>query len=1029
MKKLALYSLLMLAVSAACAQRATSSPTIPVPTFLDLSHSGLDRESRPMPHGALARDSGSMRQGAALVIVLAFIVLLTGLVIALFSMSLLDRQISNSSANAARVSAFADGAASAIVAELVQEVVLSSSAIPIASGTLYTPLPAALTGSSAGMLPQTTGLIGVTGTGSLFPYNLLKLSVSGSGQFFYSGTNSSGTAVTIPTSGYSNVIAVSSTAPSLNGRYVTPACWNEHYLLPITSSTDSTPAAGAFTPPSWVLVARDGSNPAPTALTSNMTTSGANPIVGRYAFAIYHEGGLLDVNAAGYPSTTSTTQFAYKPAPAYADLTQIPGLSGTAASALNGYIDQLVAWRNYASAQVPGTSFTSPGFTSVSASNYYNSVVSNTTGFLSVSGSSPNNGQTDQMFTSRQQLILFAKNALGLSGTSLNALNYLATFTRDINQPSLVPARTYDPRAPKLLQEPTTVTPAGISGGTGGNSAFPYNSAIGDDDLSLVSGTADGRVNPSFLAVRVQSPFTRNDGTQAMAGEPLVKKRFNLNRLAWLTYIGPSANRNLAKPSGTGTDADMYTMENTYGISQSWLDQGTVANIQSYFGLTWGPNPENRAQNCWAYVHGGSAGSIDTLNDVAQLTGANAREADFFELLKASINAGALGKASFVNIDLANPATAPLATTYPNYAFQYAADSSVDYQILQIGANIIDQFDADGYPKTIHWTNSGNTQHFAGIQNLPYLNRLRTMVVKAILPSPLHYTPGNTLYNKTTNAVTNTGLGIVLWYPEVWNPHDWNPSNPAQTLGTPAPTRFQISAETDNYAVGAYYKYSFPSNTPVMTSANNVVTDESPGFYDGTYMNSPPLPLEQLTGTDTSLHPALMSFSITQDGTGMALFREPTLLFKPNQPAGSSLAAPGLPAALGVDITNSAIAVFEGGNGGIKRDSSLPSDPVLSDPLSQEYIGFYVGAVPLEYVQVETGGTSQYVVVPQSLAFVNPFSAIYNPLGPPPKITMQFQDPAGQWVTYDYKYSDCPMLNGNIMGGADNGFFPKAPIS
>ncbi len=280
---------------------------------------------------------GHGREGMALVIVLAFVVLLTGLIIAFFSRSLLDRQISNSSASQSKVSTFADGAANAIIAELEQEIVLSSSATVVTSGsgaaltsgTIYTPL------TPATMLPQITGSngvpAGVTAAATtspwnfLYPWNLLKLSYPG--QLLYSGTSASGAAVTIPASG-ANVIAVSSTTPSLNGRYITPARWNEHYLLPITSSTDSTPAAGAFTPPSWVLVARDGSNPAPTTLTSNMTILGSNPIVGRYAFAIYHEGGLLDVNAAGYPSTTSTTQSAYKPALAYADLTQIPGLSG-----------------------------------------------------------------------------------------------------------------------------------------------------------------------------------------------------------------------------------------------------------------------------------------------------------------------------------------------------------------------------------------------------------------------------------------------------------------------------------------------------------------------------------------------------------------------------------------------------------------------------------------------------------------------------------------------------------------------------
>ena len=41
------------------------------------------------------------RRGVALIIVLAFVVLLTGLVIAFFSRSIVDRQVSNSSANQA----------------------------------------------------------------------------------------------------------------------------------------------------------------------------------------------------------------------------------------------------------------------------------------------------------------------------------------------------------------------------------------------------------------------------------------------------------------------------------------------------------------------------------------------------------------------------------------------------------------------------------------------------------------------------------------------------------------------------------------------------------------------------------------------------------------------------------------------------------------------------------------------------------------------------------------------------------------
>ena len=294
------------------------------------------------------------RRGVALVIVLAFVVLLTGLIIAFFSRSILDRQISNSSVSRAKVNAFADGAADAIIGELKQEIVLGSSSNTITTGnvttTLYTPL------APAYMLPQISG---TTATVTGMPTNLLKRSAYDYNKNnpvpFYFGTNGApNTTGTIA----GGAINVSSTIPSLNGRYFTPAYWNQHYLLPLqTGATDSTPintGSTAFTPPDWVLVARDGSNP--TSWNPNMvaSTSNLSSVVGRYAFAIYHEGGLLDVNAAGYPVGTGSAalipNIAYKPGLAYADLRQLPG------GLTSGTIDELVAWRNFASIPVPGTS-------------------------------------------------------------------------------------------------------------------------------------------------------------------------------------------------------------------------------------------------------------------------------------------------------------------------------------------------------------------------------------------------------------------------------------------------------------------------------------------------------------------------------------------------------------------------------------------------------------------------------------------------------------------------------------------------
>ena len=72
---------------------------------------------------------------------------------------------------------------------------------------------------------------------------------------------------------------------------------------------DTTPNASAnFTPPDWVIVTRNG----PVAFTTwNNTLGDASPnntgfAVGRYAYAIYDEGGLLDMNVAGYPDPASS---------------------------------------------------------------------------------------------------------------------------------------------------------------------------------------------------------------------------------------------------------------------------------------------------------------------------------------------------------------------------------------------------------------------------------------------------------------------------------------------------------------------------------------------------------------------------------------------------------------------------------------------------------------------------------------------------------------------------------------------------
>src|SRR5207249_3944605 len=83
------------------------------------------------------------RDGIALVIVLAFVVLLTGLVVAFFSRAMSERQISNSSGTQTRADLLAQGAVDVIIGDLKEEIAAGSSPSPFATPatgvTIYPP--------------------------------------------------------------------------------------------------------------------------------------------------------------------------------------------------------------------------------------------------------------------------------------------------------------------------------------------------------------------------------------------------------------------------------------------------------------------------------------------------------------------------------------------------------------------------------------------------------------------------------------------------------------------------------------------------------------------------------------------------------------------------------------------------------------------------------------------------------------------------------------------------------------------------
>ncbi len=603
-------------------------------------------------------------QGAALLLVLCFVVLTAGLLVAFFSRSATERQVSNFSAGSTKVELLAATALDLVVDDLKGEIVSHSTLNGSGTTALYIPV------SAAYAVPQRQTFL----SGTLA--NLLRTS---------NHNDAATRAVNAATSG-----------TSLNGRSVPLPRWNLHYLLPLqTTGTvgDPTPDA-SFTAPDWVIVTRSGTAAASVWSRSlaDPASGNANYAIGRYAYAIYDEGGLLDVNAAGYPSTSTADQSGPKGGIAYADLTQ---LALTASQ-----INQLVGWRNYATAQPTGT-FSAFTFDSAAAARFQSWATSSSTQFLNLSGTATYNGNTDHAILNRQQLIQLL---LGIGATPAEqaqlqgALQYLGTFSREVNGP--------------------------VCTGTGVNST-DYNP-------------------PAIFGVKVSGTFTRFDGSQALTGEPLVKNRFPLEKLALL--------------------------EKMQGASS--LSNQDKDDIARYFGLD-PVSDSNGAFRHWSYPtastvyrHGmgnSGAGGMMSLADVAT----QKREPDFFELLQAGISQGSLGKGN-VRSDLLQGSQGYSLASFDD------PDAKKTLQLLRIGANIIDQWDSDNYPTTITYTPTGDCVY--GIEDLPYIDKFVCRVTGTSVNYSLPYT---------------FSCGFVLW-----NPHQLLASNTGAY-----PSAFQLSPVSDSKSI------------------------------------------------------------------------------------------------------------------------------------------------------------------------------------------------------------------------------------
>ena len=960
-------------------------------------------------------------QGSDLVIVLFFVILLTVVTIAFLSRSLTAVKVSASSAGETKASVLAASAGNIIVGDLKQEIAAGSTTptlTPTSTGwTVYTP------NSNQTMLPFQNG---IPASSSTIP-NLITRSVSksntGTNPYvaykttagFYSTTtvpparaaqDASAASATFSTTAPYTTSLVNSNRPSLNGRYVSPAQWNAHYLIPRpaavmgTASQDSTPITN-FVPPDWVVVTRSGTNTSAGAAITWISGSGGindstmtnkNYAIGRYAYAIYNEGGLLDMNAAGYPTGLTAAQISKKGSLALADLTQ---LTAGATTLTQAQVDNIVGWRNYASAQLSGGSYGNftPGFNSTTASNWLtNFVLGNgfyTNGYMKVlTPPGVTTPPTDQAFLSRQQLMSLVQSL----SISPDFLQYMGTFSRALEQPSTVPSNSSG--GPKIL--------------TGGAPPAPTSadSYVGNND----NATNDPTVNPSFLTVRVASPggWTRLNGTTAVTGEPLVKTKFALSWLAMVAYNAYDASSsNMSLPAGfAATASDPEPIYDRFGLRRS---------------STTSP---------WVYNHGQN--TIMSLSQVAALTGANAREPDFAELLKAAIVAGSLGKGG-PNIH----------NNQENY--QYSVDVQLDFQVLQIMANLIDQQDTDSYPTAIQINNAiQGTVTAYGVEDLPYFYRFQLFSVVDRLPKPTissktttpfaaipagttttattsmatTYPAGtltsatwtcNNIYSAsatgcqsiaTAGTLTDQGDATFFYVPDLWNPHD--PNTISTETSSLRPSRFRIYGATIDpsqalltpWKIGVESAISGSGNTaanptatptpiPGSSSVTTVLPENDganpPATYYWPISASSTWPV--VTGSTSPAANVTLAFS---DGGG-TLFREPTLLWN-NNPTGLNISGTAITDANTSQTYYGIIAGQTPISTQVTYSSKLNS---TGAPTVGPYDGTYIfqgGQLNLLSLQPASYGNGVFY---QQISFF-----------------LQYQDASGNWITYDVKYPE-----------------------
>jgi hypothetical protein len=666
-------------------------------------------------------------RGSALLVTLAFVVLATITLLAFFLKAGSARWLAESPVIRAKSETLVRSAVEATIADLRLEMLAGAEASP--TNAVASPLPPMTVRRPWAMVPAPVLSPNLPGSGFT---NLVKQSLSGVPSYPGSADpatyQANGPAAA---QGLARASAVNTSAASLNGRVLSAARWDRAIL------TDATLPATAL--PDWIYVTRQGVSEDGTALASQAVTDAtlANPnyVVGRYAYNLYDVGGLLDLNAAGFPAAAAANEPG-KGSLAWADLSAI-GLSAD-------QIASLTAFRN-----------------PQSSANFLTDVAygSEYLGFLSPFKSG---NASDGFFYTRQDLLRFFMSLYGdttvsqFTAAQRVIIDSLAQDLRFLAAPSWNPPPLGSASRPPIL--------AATAGG---------NNATGQDDqINPAVAPLQVLAGKTFTRLRYTDPQNFAGATEvpANAGDPFLLSRFPLDLLRLITR---TATAQAGDP------------------------------IYRYFGISRASTGAS-----WVYNHG-SAGSILTLQQVQSGAVGPAREPDMVELLKAAMLAGSVGKSA---------GTGSLGNKPSN-----AKDQTLDYQIIQVFANLIDQTTNTNYSTHLQF----NGADFYGIKNLPYLTRVKCFLTR-LLPD--------------AQAFAAADPYALTYLPEIWNPHD--PTLPAAADG---PTQFRFTVDT-------------ATDIPVQTTVNNLPTTLAPVGFDRT--------LDYLTLTPKALAACTEPLMITQASLG-----------------------------------------------------------------------------------------------------------------------------------------------------------------